>query len=190
MDKSKNLIAWLLLIVLIIIILFITYIKYFSLDVKNNNIEERTINESSSIAIHKALSEIAENFNNKVKEYEQNNNITLSATLNNYSIFISYVSDTTTTYEFTYENLSLNIIINNNEENLEKFNVVYKLLIESVQERLNNKNNIDKLIENFLTTDINYDGFVKIENSDTIKYQMDITKKLENGGFNDANTAH
>lgn len=190
MSKSKELIAWLFLIILIVVVLFITYIKYFSTNTTNINIEEKPVNESSSIAIHKALNEITTNFNDRVKEYKESNDITLNATSNNYSIFISYASDTTTTYEFTYEDLSLNIIIDNNEENLVKFNVVYKYLIESVQERLKNQNNIDELIANFLTTDINYDGLIKIKSNDTIKYQMDITKKIENGGFSDANTTY
>lgn len=189
MSKSKDLIALIILILLIIITLFITYIKYFTVS-KNNNIEEIPVNESRSIAIHKALNEITTNFNDKAREYKELNDVTLNATLNNYSIFISYVNDTTITYEFTYEDLFLNIVINNNEENLKKFNVVYKLLIESVQKRLNNQTNIDDSIESFLTSDINYDGLIKIKNDDIVKYQMDITKKIENGGFNDANTAH
>ena len=189
MNKGKDFIAWLLLMILIFIILFITYIKYFSV-IDNKNIEETPINESSSIAIHKALSDITTNFNNNTKEYANSNNITLNATANNYSIFISYVDDTAVTYEFNYENLFLNIIINNDEENITKFNVVYKFLIESTQERLNNQNNINDLIEKFLTTDNNYDGLIKTKSDDTIKYQMNITKTLENGGLDDGNTTH
>lgn len=188
-NNNKNFFASLLLIILIFMILGITYIKYFSID-NNKNIEERPVNESSSVAIHKSLDDITINFNDSVKEYEQDNNITLSAVVNNYSIFISYIDGTTTTYEFTYDNLVLNTIIDNSEENLKKFNVVYKFLVESIQKRLNNQNNIDELVEKFLTTDTNYDGLIKTKSNDIIKYQVDITKKLENGGFTNANTTH
>lgn len=188
-NNNKNFFASLLLIILIFMILGITYIKYFSID-NNKNIEERPVNESSSVAIHKSLNDITINFNDSVKEYEQDNNITLSAVVNNYSIFISYIDGTTTTYEFTYDNLVLNTIIDNSEENLKKFNVVYKFLVESIQKRLNNQNNIDELVEKFLTTDTNYDGLIKTKSNDIIEYQVDITKKLENGGFTNANTTH
>ena len=181
-EKNKMLIAWIILIALIIITIILTYIKYFSTD--NTNIEERPINESSSNAIHIALKDIITNFNenSKVKEYGLENNLTLKAVVNNYSIFISYINDTTTTYEFKYEDLFLNITINNIEEDKNKFNIVYKFLIEAVQKRINNTNDISELIDNFLTNDINYDGLIKEENSNTIKYQINITKKLENGG--------
>ena len=188
-NNNKNLFASILLIILIFITLGITYIKYFSVD-NNKNIEERPINQSSSIAIHKALEDITNNFNNKAKEYEQNKNITLKAVVNNYSIFISYIDDTTTTYEFTYKDLFLSAIIDNNEENKKKFNVVYKFLVSAIQQRLNNQNNIEELVESFLTTNVNYEGLIKTKSNDTIKYQVDITKKLENGGFIDANTTH
>lgn len=187
-EKNKTLLAWIILTALIITTLTLTYIKYFSYP--NNNIEERPINESSSNAIHTALNEITSNFNenNKVKEYELENNLTIKAVVNNYSIFISYIDNTTTTYEFKYEDLKLNIIINNQDE--EKFNIVYKFLIEAVQKRINNNNDIGELIDNFLTTDINYEGLLKEEKNNTIKYQINITKKLEDGGANYGNTTH
>ena len=180
-EKNKNLIAWILLLILISITLAITYIKYFSFDNINNNIEERPINESSSNAIHIALKDIVTNFNdnNKVIEYQQTNNLTLKASVNNYSIFISYIDSTTTTYEFKYEDLFLNININNDAENEKKFNIIYKFLIEAVQKRINNSNNIDELINNFLTNDINYDGLIKNSDNNIIEYKMNITKKLE-----------
>ena len=56
-NKSKIIIAWIILISLISIILIITYLKFFT----NNNeekINEIPINNSSSVAINKALEEI------------------------------------------------------------------------------------------------------------------------------------
>lgn len=179
--KNKNTIAWIMLFVLVVIALALTYIRFFFVDNDNNNIEERPINNSSSIAIHNALSDITSNFNGnpQINEYADNN-INIKATVNNYSIYISYVTDTTTTYEFTYNDLCLNITIDNQDkENQDKFNIIYKLLIEAVQTRINNTDNIDELISNFLTTDTNYDGLSKKEVENGIEYRMNITKKLK-----------
>lgn len=176
--KNKKVIAWIMLFILIGIALALTYLKFFSVD--NINIEERPVNNSSSNAIHNALKDITTNFNqnSKVKEYA-NDNIILKASVNNYSIYISYITDTTTTYEFTYDNLCLNIVVNNTEEDKTKFNVVYQLLIEAVQKRINNTDNLDAIINNFLTTDTTYDGLSKEEVENGIAYQMNITKKLK-----------
>lgn len=180
-EKNNNIIVWIFLVLLIICILILTYIKYFSIDnTSSKYIKEIPINESSSIAIHNALKDITINFNenSKLKEYEQENNLELNATVNNYSIFISYIKDTTTTYEFKYEDLFLNIVINNTEEEKEKFNIIYKFLIEAVQKRINNSNDVNEVIEMFLTNDVNFEGLSKLVDNSTIKYQMDITRKI------------
>ena len=171
-EKNKRIIATVVLVILLAITLILSYSK----------------------AIHTALQEITTNFNqnSKVKEYIETNNITLTATVNNYSIYISYITDTSTTYEFTYDNLCLNITIDANETNKEKFNVVYRFLIEAVQTRINNTIEYTELIDNFLNEDnINYDGLFKEKTENRIKYQINITKKL-NSRMEDknANTTH
>jgi len=175
---NKIIIAWIILFISTSLALVLTYLKLFP---ENNNIEEKPVNESSSNAIHNALKDITTNFNqnSNLLEYSENNNIVLKASLNNYSIFISYVTDISTTYEFTYNDLCLNITINNTEEEKNKFNIVYKFLIEAVQKRLNNIKNIDNIINEFLNTNINYDGLTKLELENKITYQINITKKIK-----------
>jgi len=176
--KGKIFIAWLALIFLIILILWLSFMKFFG--TVTPNIEEKPVNNSSATAINNALKEITTNFNqnSKVKEYE-NNDITLKATVNNYSIFISYITDITITYEFTYNNLSLDIITNLSEEEQETFNIIYQILIEAVQKRLNNEENIETIITNFLTTEDSYNGLTKTKVDAGIKYQMNITKRIK-----------
>lgn len=176
--EKKVLVAWIFLFILIILILTLSYVKFFSLD--NSNIEERPINNSSSSAVHSALKDITTNFNKnpKIREY-LNQGTKLKASVNNFSLFISYITDTTTTFEFTYDNLNLSIIVNTDEEEFLKFKVVYQLLIEAVQERLNNEDSLDIVINNFFTTDAIYEGLSKKEVDGGIEYKIDITKRLK-----------
>lgn len=176
-QKHKRLIAFIMLYTLIGLALILTYIKFFTAD--NNKITEIPVNESSSNAIHTALKEITNNFNEstKVKDYANDNDITLKASINNYSLYISYIAETTTTYEFSYKDLSLNITISNNDK--EKFNEIYRLLIEAVQKRINNTTDITSFIDDFLNNDKNFDGLTKEINGDLINYKIDITKKLK-----------
>lgn len=177
--KGKNIVAWVLLVALVCITLILTYLRFFS--VSDTEFKEIPVNDSSSNAIHTALKDITSNFNQnvKLKEYNEQNNVILKASLNNYSIYISYITDVTMTYEFTYDDLCLNIIINNNIEEKEKFTVIYKFLIEAVQKRINNNDDFDKIVDAFLNDDINCDGLVKIESENVTEYQMNITKKLK-----------
>lgn len=176
--KNKIVIAWILLFGLIGIALSITFMKFFPKN--NNNIEERPVNESSSNAIHTALQDITVNFNQNpnVVKFAEDNNIILKAALNNYSIYISYIAETTTTYEFAYDNLCLNITINNNKVDKTKFNIIYQFLIEAVQKRINNTDDISSTINDFLNNDKNYEGLTKNELATGIEYQMNITKKI------------
>lgn len=181
-QKKKRVIAYIVLFVLIIISLWLTYLKFFGEE--NTYILEVPVNESSSNAVHKTLKDIVNNFNQNpdVKDYEIKNNVTLSAVVNNYSIFISYITDTTITYEFAYDDLCLNIIINEDIAQRQEFKVIYGLLIKTVQMRINNNDNIeniDKIINEFLNNDISYDGLTKEFVEDRIKYQMNITKRLK-----------
>lgn len=173
--------AWIILILLIISLLFLNYIKFFGS--KNTNIEERPVESSTTEAINIALKDIVKNFNNseQVHEYAEQN-IVLKATLNQYSIYINYITDTTVTYEFSYNNLNLDITIENELENLECFYKVYKILIYAVQKRIGNEENIDSFIDTFLkdnTNNIEHDGIKKEVQEKTIHYQMNITKKIE-----------
>lgn len=183
MKKFNDLIAKILLILLIISCVLLTYLKFFTSFMPNNkNITENPINESNSKAIHIALKNITVNFNqnNKVKDYEEKNNVNLEASVNNYSIFISYISENTITYEFVYNDLNLSTIIDHQiQQNNEKFNVICGFLIEATQKRINHTDNIDELINNFLYTNINYDGLTKKTLEEGVQYTINITKKLK-----------
>ena len=178
--RYKEMLAIFFLIILIMLSLTLTYLKFFSSYVINNdNIKEVPVNDSSSQAIHKALKAIVDNFNKSenVKKYQLENNTKLTATVNNYSIFVTHLKDKKNTYEFTYNDLCLTIKVKNN--NQDEFNVVYKFLIESVQKRINNYENISEIVDDFLLNNINYVGLDKKTYDDIIEYKINITEKLK-----------
>lgn len=187
-QKKKRIVAYIVLFALVIIALWLSYIKFFSEE--NTYIEEVPVNESSSKAIHETLENITNKFNQntEVSDYEVKNNVNLSATVNNYSIFISYITDTTVTYEFAYDDLCLNIIVNDDIAKREEFKVIYGFLIRAVQERINNiddTDNLNKIIDEFLNNDTSFNGLSKEIIDGGIKYQMNITKKIK---YNQAET--
>lgn len=177
--KGKIIIAWIVLILLIIMLLALNYIKFFGSQT-TPNIEEKPVGNSSEQAVNNALQQIVDNFNQheKVKEYAEQN-IGLKAVLNGYSIYISYTTDTTTTYEFTYHDLTLDIDIANDEENIQKFKTIYEILIYAVQQRIDNDENIDSYVSEFLNDSEEYDGLYKVVADNIISYHMDITRKLK-----------
>ena len=177
--SKKRTIAWIFLILLIIALLALNYIKFFGSP--NSNIEEVPVETSTSKAINTALKDIVTNFNqnDKIQEYA-NQEIVIKATLNQYSIFISYTTDTTITYEFSYDNLNLEISVEDTEENLETFKKVYAILIEAVQERIGNNNNIENEINSFLAGNEIYDGLEVVKTNGLINYRMNITKRIGN----------
>lgn len=177
-SNKKRIIAWFCLIVLMTCLLTLNYVKFFQ--TPNKNIEERPINNSSEQAVQTALEDIVRNFNNskELKEYSSQN-IKMKATLNQHSIYISYTTDTTITYEFSYNNLILSINVENNEENMKKFNQVYSILLKAIQKRINiTENNIDDIINKIVNEDIIYDGITKEKIDGTYFFQIDITKRL------------
>ena len=180
MKRRKIIIAWIFLVILIILILALNYIKFFGNP--NQNIKEQPIENSTSTAINNALLDITNNFNNSVDVQElTKDSIVASATLKNYSIFISYtVNDSKTTYEFKYSNLKLTINIANDKENIEKFNKIYKILIKSCQKRFNNTDNLNDQIDRFLNEEQELSGIIKTKKSNLIIYEMDITQKISN----------
>ncbi len=187
MEHKKNLLAWISLITLIILLLFLNYIKFFSQ--KNPNIEEKPVENSSSRAIETALSTIVENFNtNEELNTLKEENILLSATRKNYSLFITDIeNENRTVYEFKYNNLKLSINVLDEKENLEKFNRVYKILIMSCQKRIQNEDIIDEKIEKFLNGEVEIEAIQKKKSGNIINYQMDITKKISSDNINNLN---
>ena len=178
MNKQKTVIMWICLIFLITLILALNYIKFFGSP--NQNIREQPVENSTSEAIDNALLDIVNNFNNSTDVQElTKDSIVASAILKNYSIFISYtINESKTTYEFKYSNLNLTINISNDEENIEKFNKIYKILIKSCQKRLNNSDNINEQIDKFLNGEQELLGITRIRKNNLITYKMDITQKI------------
>ena len=178
--KSKRIIAWVVLVMLLLMIAGISYVRFVAY--YDYQVEETE--ESSSEAISGALTAIVDNFNNseEVANYK-NEGININAVLNNHSIYISYSSTITTTYEFSYNNLNLSINIDNTEDNLSKFNSIYKILIKAIQKRIGNEEEkLDELINSYINDNIGLVGLEKNINEDnTISYKIDITKKLEEG---------
>lgn len=181
MKNKKVILAWILLIILITILLSLVYIKNFGIYNYQDIEEISSLDNSTDEAIELALSNIVDNFNNNEElNTLKEQNVNLNASLNNHTIFISYTKDTTTTYEFNYHNLNLNITISDDEENLEKFNLIYKILLESIQLRIKNEDNIDALITPHITDNLDLVGIEKNINKEnnTINYKIDITRKI------------
>ncbi len=85
----------------------------------------------------------------------------------------------TTTFEFSYSNLFLSITIENNSENVEKFNKVLEVLIRATQKRIGNEANLNSIINNILNETKEYDGIYEEKGEDRIQWKIDITKKLQ-----------
>ncbi len=185
--KKSKILGWLFLIVLITMALGVSYVKFFMNE--NKNIEEKPVENSASEAITKALKEITDNFNKneKIKEYAEKN-ITIQATQNNNNIYILYETDETITYEFTYNNFLLTTTISNTEENLKIFKQIYEILIYATQERINNKNDIEKNITAFLNDEREYTGLTKEVNQNYVTYKMNITEKIKDDITNTSET--
>lgn len=179
MGNLKNVLIWLLLILLIVLVLALNYLKFFG--VPNSNIQEIPVENSTSIAIQGALTEIVNQFNQHEDIVNNGqNNIDIKAILNQYSIYVHYGEENvTTTYEFNYSNLKLSILVDDTEENLSKFGVVYKILLESCQRRLKNFSDFGQKFDNILTGTDEWNGVFIEEKKDGILYQLDITKKME-----------
>jgi len=181
-SKTRLFIAWIVLLILLIMLCILNYVKFFGFYSYDDVVEIIEVDESSSKAINNALSSIVNNFNSdeELTKYKDAG-ITLKATLKNNSIYISHTKDKTTTYEFNYNNLVLNINIKNDEENLKKFNTIYTILIKAVQKRIGNEINIDTLINSHINENAELVGINKKISNDTkiITYNIDITKKIK-----------
>lgn len=182
--KSKEIIAWVILIFLLIMLIILNYVRFFGFYNYQNESEITELEVSSNEAIDIALETIVNNFNNdeELKSLEQDKT-KIEALYKNYSIYIYYtdLNDLTTTYEFNYNHLTLNINIKNSEENLEKFNIIYQLLLKAIQKRINIDFNNKELIDSHIKDGTQLTGITKTVSNDekTINYKIDITKKIE-----------
>lgn len=179
-EKIKITIAWILLVILLCFLFYMIHIKFFRKEFGNAEIEEIPVENSSTEAINIALSTIVDNFNKSplIEQYKKEG-IDISAILSNNSIYVTYEKEMVTTYEFNYNNLNLTINILDEEENKIQFNKVYEILIKSIQERIENKNDITSLVDNHLNKEKNYDGLTTKKHGEIQTYTIDITKQLK-----------
>ena len=194
-NKKKNkILGWILLIILIALILGLNYIKFFA-NIENEKVVEKESNTESSKVITTALNDIVTNFNESEK-IQQNNEkkIKLNAALNQFSIFISYEIEQEEilegTYEFRYDNLTLSVTVPTEEKNKEVFGIIYDILAEAVQKRLNNTSNISNYINDFINNSKEIEGLTIKENETekTTTYIMNITTKIGETSDTENNT--
>lgn len=181
-NKVKILFAKVVLVLLGVAIVALTGFRF--LTIQNSNNENKKINKSSENAISKALGEIVANFNKDedVIRYQSTNDVKLIATTEGESIYISYIDDDTTNYEFVIKNdetLHLYILIDKGtDDEQNKFNIIYQFLVEAVQKRLNNKNDISSKINDFLINDVPCNGLSKNKLDKKIEYKINILDKI------------
>jgi hypothetical protein len=172
--KTSIALAWIILIVCITLALALTYLKFFTVN-KNT---ENNINESNvSPVITEALQTIVDNFNNNelINKYKEEN-INITATLSNTTITINYSNnEINKNYDFNFVSPLLNSKINNND--IEEFKIIYKILVYACQQRLDNYNNIDSLIDDFYN-EKEVVGLTKSKEDDNIIYSIDVTKTI------------
>ena len=175
MGKTK--VAWILLIVLIIISLVLSYFKVLSNN--NKNISEVPVDNSAAKAVDLALKQIVENFNNdeKINEYT-NQNINMNAVLNNRSIFVSYKTDKVITYEFIYNNFNLSVNIENNDENMKRFEKVFVILNNAVPKRLNNDIDTESIVHDFLNNKKEVSGLLIDKKDKMFRVSVNIIEKI------------
>ncbi len=175
----KKAIGWILLIVLLALMGGVSYIKFMYKPAED--ITEAPTNTSTSQIIVTALNNIVDNFNsdNKITEYETNGT-KINATYNENSntLFVTYESDETITYEFAYDNLNLIATVSNDEENLEKFKKVEEILIYAIQKRLENSENIKEDVDAYLAGNKELEMIKEEKNESTNTYTINITKKI------------
>lgn len=172
-SKTSMFLGWLLLIILVGVALGITYLKFFG---PNDNLEEHPIEkETISPVVEAALQTLVDNFNNNdlINEYKSQN-IDITATLNGTSIVIEYNTSDVKMYEFYFESPKLNVTVNNND--IENFKIIYKIMVYANQKRLDNNSNIDNYIDGFLNNSLEVDGLEKVIGNDTSSYSIDVSK--------------
>ena len=189
-SKTSIIIAWILLSILIISAITITYLRFFG---TNDNLEEHPVNDTNvtSPVITEALQNIVDNFNNcnLLNDYK-NQNITITASLNNDNIMIDYIGTSEKAYNFEFHAPRLTITINTNDtiEVVDKeFNEIFKILIYATQSRLNNTNNIDSYITGFLNDNLEVEGLSKEINDSSITYSIDVSKVIGDTANNNEN---
>ena len=166
----------LLLIILIGIALGLTYLKFFYKDTTGVPIIP---DQKLTPEITNELNIIVDNINNDeiVKEKSKENK-NIKAKLNKDTITITYNNESKIEeYNFKYNNMLLEIETENNKT---AFNDIFKIIVRANQKRLNNTNNIDILVEQFLNNDYEIDGLYKESlEANQITYNIALDKVIK-----------
>ena len=122
------------------------------------------------------------NDSSMVEEYKDKKvNIWANVNSNNNSIILNYETSSIIQFELDYREPNLEISINKEEELV--FSEMYKILILANQERLENTITNTEYIDEFLKGNNSIDGYTREVTGDTIRYTMDITKKINITGI-------
>ena len=113
----------------------------------------------------------------KINEYT-NQNINMNAVLNNRSIFVSYKTDKVITYEFIYNNFNLSVNIENNDENMKRFEKVFVILNNAVQKRLNNDIDTESIVHDFLNNKKEVSGLLIDKKDKMFRVSVNIIEKI------------
>lgn len=166
----------LLLIILIGIALGLTYLKFFYKDTTGVPIIP---DQKITPEITNELNIIVDNINNdEIVKEKSKENINIKAKLNKDTITITYNNESKIEeYNFKYNNMLLEIETENNET---AFNDIFKIIVRANQKRLNNTNNIDILVEQFLNNDYEIDGLYKESlEANQITYNIALDKAIK-----------
>ena len=166
----------LLLIILIGIALGLTYLKFFYKDTTGVPIIP---DQKLTPEITNELNIIVDNINNdEIVKEKSKENINIKAKLNKDTITITYNNESKIEeYNFKYNNMLLEIETENNKT---AFNDIFKIIVRANQKRLNNTNNIDILVEQFLNNDYEIDGLYKESlEANQITYNIALDKVIK-----------
>lgn len=176
-QKKKSVVGLcLLLIILIGIALGITYLKFFYKDTTGDPIIPE---QKLTPAITSELNKIVDNINNdEIVKGKSKENINIKAELKKDTIAITYNNNNKKEeYNFKYNNMLLEI---ETESADEVFNEIFKIIVRANQKRLNNTNNIDNIVDQFLNNEYEINGLYKESlEANEITYSISIDKVIK-----------
>lgn len=171
--KGKIITAWILLIILLGCTTGLVYLKNFKQTETKPQEETDTVSE----VVKTTLNTITSNFNNNANNYEEG--LTLHASLNDKTITITYTNkDTSNNINYVYDRNTFQLITTFQNTDKEINDKVFKLLALSCRQRLNSKEDITNILEEFITENKEVPGLLKEETDTSTTYKIDIRYPL------------
>ena len=172
-------IAWILLIIFLSAGVSLTYLKFFGSYFVNDDskISSSDTDEESKVILN-ALDGIVKNFNenSKISEYKAQN-IIIESSLDGENIVVNYNdSSNNYSYKFNFDIPVLSVSVANSENDV--FKNIFTMMIYANQKRLGNEVNIDSYINGFYAGSLEVSGLSSESLDDSIKYSLDISKKI------------